>query len=61
MRNPELDKVLEIDSKIGEPFIENGKLYRMVDGKKIHQIPENTQADIDFNLICNRYRITEKI
>lgn len=54
MRNPDLDKKLPLDEEISE-LTEDGK-YRTVNGKLISQIEEKTQADIDKNLIINRYR-----
>ena len=57
MRNENLDKKLPIDQKISELMIdENNREYRIVNGKKIYQIEENSQSDIDKNLIINRVR-----
>ncbi|EGK00494.1 hypothetical protein [Dysgonomonas gadei] len=60
MRNSEyLDNKQPEDDLISELMIDDdGRPYRIVDGKKIFQIEENTQHDIDLNLILNRYRIT---
>ncbi len=58
MRNTEfLDNEQPEDSRIGELTTdENGRQYRMVDGKKIYQIEEKTQYDKDMNSIINRVR-----
>lgn len=53
MRNKDLDKRLPIDSKIGKL---KGNI-RIVGGKKIKQIEEKTQHDIDLNLAINRSRL----
>ena len=39
---------------------EDGKKIRIVDDKKIIQIEEKTQEDIDFNRICNLWRMRNK-
>ena len=52
MRNPDLDKKLPIDSKIGKL---KGNI-RKVNGIDIVQIKEKTQANIDMNLSINRWR-----
>ena len=44
------------DSKIGKLQEDKNGSFRMVDGKKIIQIKEETQDDIDTNLAINRYR-----
>jgi len=56
MRNPDLDKALPEDSGIGELKKDKRGNYRMIDGKKIYQIEEDTQHAIDMNLIINRVR-----
>ena len=56
MRNECLDKKLPIDEKIGELFSDEHGNYRVINGKKIYQIKEETQRDIDMNLIINRVR-----
>lgn len=57
MRNKDLDNVLPIDDLIGELSIdEDGRQYRMVNGKKIFQIEEETQREKDSNLVINRVR-----
>ena len=57
MRNQNLDKKLPIDEKISELMIdENNREYRLVNGRKIYQIEEKSQSDIDKNLIINRVR-----
>ena len=33
-----------------------GEVYVLVNGKKVYQVEEKTQADIDFNNNCNLYR-----
>ncbi len=53
MRNKDLDKKLPVDEKIG-PL--KGDI-RIVGGKKIIQIEEKTQAQIDLNLVINRWRL----
>lgn len=59
-RNPDLDKELKNDHLIGNKFIEDGTEYRVVNGRKISQIEEKTQRDIDMNLIINRSRMERK-
>ena len=39
---------------------EDGKKIRIVDDKKIIQIEEKTQEDIDFNRRCNLWRMRNK-
>ena len=57
MRNENLDKKLTKKKKISELMIdEDNREYRIVNGKKIYQIEENSQSDIDKNLIINRVR-----
>ena len=56
MRNKDLDKKLPIDEKISELLSDEHGEYRMVSGKKIYQIKEETQHDKDLNLIINRFR-----
>lgn len=57
MRNENLDKKLPIDEKISELMIdEDNREYRLVDDKKIYQIEEKSQSDIDTNLAINRFR-----
>ena len=58
MRNSEfLDNEMPEDSKIESlQTDEDGRQYRMVDGKKIYQIEEKTQHDKDMNIIINRVR-----
>ena len=58
MRNSEyLDNEMPEDSKIESlQTDEDGRQYRMVDGKKIYQIEEKTQHDKDMNSIINRVR-----
>jgi len=56
MRNPDLDRKLPEDDLISELHFENGRGYRIVDGKKVYQIEEKTKGDEDLNLIINRYR-----
>lgn len=61
MRNPDLDKVLPIDSLRGEKQKDkDGRTFRMVNGKKIYQIQEKTQADKDLNLVIDRWRCRPK-
>lgn len=60
MRNPDLDKKLPIDEKISDLKVdEKGDSYRIVNGKKIYQMKEVTQHDIDMNLVINRYRASK--
>jgi len=33
--------------------------YVIIDGRKIYQVEEKTQADIDFNASCNAWRQRE--
>lgn len=56
MRNTDfLDNKQPEDSKIGDLTIdEDGREYRMINSKKIHQIEEKTQHDKDMNSIINR-------
>lgn len=57
MRNENLDKKLPIDEKISDLMIdENKREYRLVNDKKIYQIEEKSQSDIDANLSINRFR-----
>ena len=58
MRNSEfLDNEIPEDSKIESlQTDEDGRQYRIVDGKKIYQIEEKTQHDKDMNTIINRVR-----
>jgi len=56
MRNEDLDKKLPIDENIGDLLTDENGEYRMVNGKKIYQIKEETQHDKDINLIMNRVR-----
>ena len=35
---------------------DNGRFYKMIDGKKIYQVQERTQADRDFNDRVNEWR-----
>ena len=44
------------DEMIGELITDDIGQYRMVNGKKIYQIEEKTQDDIDKNLVINRAR-----
>ncbi len=59
MRHQDLDKVLPIDKKIGKIQFDEKGAFRIINDKKIYQIEEKTQRDIDMNLIINRYRIFE--
>lgn len=56
LRNEDLDRQLPIDEKIGELLTDENGEYRTINGKKIYQIKEKTQDDIDMNLIINRVR-----
>lgn len=58
MRNSEhLDKHVPEDDNISELMVdENGREFRIVNGKKIYQIEEKTQSDKDHNLSINRMR-----
>jgi len=58
MRNNEfLDSTQPEDTKIETlKTDQDGRAYRMVNGKKIYQIEEKTQKDKDRNLIINRVR-----
>ncbi len=60
MRNTDLDKTLDIDNQIGElKKDESGMPYRIVNERKVYQIEELSQHDIDMNLIINRYRASK--
>lgn len=50
---------LEVNQhKIGEQKKdEKGRTFRMVDGRKIYQIEEKTQEDIDLNNRINLWRM----
>ncbi len=56
MKNENLNKRLPIDEEIGELFSDKNGEYRVVNGKKIYQIKEESQHDRDMNLIINRVR-----
>jgi hypothetical protein len=56
MRNEDLDKELPIDKYIGELLTDKEGEHRIIKGKKIYQISEETQHDKDMNLIINRCR-----
>jgi hypothetical protein len=45
-----------MSKKVGELKEENGRQYRMIDGKKIYQMKEETESDRELNNIINRYR-----
>lgn len=46
----------ELKKKIGEPFTENGCIYRMVNGRKVGQIDEKTEHDKKLNESINMVR-----
>ena len=50
------DNEMPEDSKISELKTDEKGDYRMVDGKKIYQIKEESQKDKDINLAINRVR-----
>ena len=53
MRNPDLDKTLPEDSKIGDlQKDDDGREFKMINGEKIYQIGN----DDDMDLIINRVR-----
>lgn len=52
-----LKELKKNEHKIGELFKEGADEYRMVDGKKIRQIDEKTQEDIDLNNRINLWRM----
>lgn len=57
-----MNKTIDIDelkSKIGERFDEDGLTYRIVNGRKILQIKEETEEDIKTNESINIVRASE--
>lgn len=56
MRNPDLDKILPIDKKIGKLMKDNKGEYRLINGRKIYEIKGEDQNTRDLNLIINRVR-----
>ncbi len=56
MRNPDLDKTLPIDKKIGELMKDDRGEYRMINGRKVYEIKGDDQNTRDLNLIINRVR-----
>ena len=56
MRNPDLDKILPIDKKIGKLMKDNKGEYRFINGRKIYEIKGEDQNTRDLNLIINRVR-----
>lgn len=62
MRLEEFDEIKQEKSHlISEPERDkNGRLIRYVDGKKIYQSEEKTEADKRFNEACNLWRMRRR-
>lgn len=62
MKLEEFDKIKEEKSHLISEAErgENGRLIRYVDGKKIYQSEEKTEADRRFNEACNLWRMRNK-
>lgn len=56
--NSSLNQKIALDESIGELQHDEIGCFRMVDGRKIYQIKEESDSDKDTNLIINRCRVS---